>query len=127
MLRILIAALGLTLVLDAQSTPPPLIGLGDSIGEGVQSADASYRTQPYTYLNWIARQMGVPFTLPLHHGGALTTIYAGTGRTRLDPTLAASNLAVSGADVDSLLNQQATQPVTTETDLVLEPRTGSQM
>ncbi|HZT30296.1 MAG TPA: SGNH/GDSL hydrolase family protein [Bryobacteraceae bacterium] len=127
MLRILIAALGLTLVLDAQSTPPPLIGLGDSIGEGVQSADASYRTQPYTYLNWIARQMGVPFPLPLIQGGALTTIESVTGRTRLDPTLAASNLAVSGADVDSLLNQQATQPVTTETDLVLEPRTGSQM
>ena len=104
-----------------------MVGLGDSIGEGVQSADASSRTQPSSYLTWIAKQMGVPFTLPLIKGGAFTSVATVRGRTRIDPTLAASNLAVSGADVNSLLNQQAGTPITTETDLVLQPRTGSQM
>jgi hypothetical protein len=48
--------------LSAQvASPPPLLGLGDSIGEGVQSADASWQTQINTYLGLIAQQMRVSF------------------------------------------------------------------
>ena len=43
---------------------PPFIAMGDSIGEGVQSADASTRTQPFELWNLIAQQMGVSFPLP---------------------------------------------------------------
>jgi len=107
--------------------PYTLVGMGDSIGEGVQSADASYRTQPNTYLKLIANQMGVSFPLPLILDGPTTTIESVTGRTRINPNALSANLAVSGASVDSMLNQMAGQPVTTEADLVLEPRTGTQM
>jgi hypothetical protein len=108
-------------------TPPPIVGMGDSIGEGVQSADASSRTQPNTYLNLIAKQMGVSFPLPLIQSGPLSDIFSVKGRKRIDPNALASNLAVSGATVDSILNDVAGQPIDDETDLVLQPRTGSQM
>jgi len=49
----------------SQNTPPPFVGMGDSLGEGVQSADANNRTQPFGYLNLVGHQMSVPFTLPL--------------------------------------------------------------
>jgi hypothetical protein len=101
--------------------------MGDSIGEGVQSADATWLTQPHSYLNLIAKQMGVSFPLPLIVGTPLSNIFTVSGRARLNPNLNALNLAVSGARVDSMLNQMAGQPVTTEADLVLEPRTGTQM
>src|SRR5258708_18926739 len=82
---------------NSQSTSPPFIAMGDSLGEGVQSADASTRTQPFTFLNLVARQMGVTFPLPLIQSGALGIIGAVTNRSRVDPSIAASNLAVSGA------------------------------
>jgi hypothetical protein len=107
--------------------PPPFVGMGDSIGEGVQSADAGTRTQPNTYLNLIAQQMGVSFPLPLIASGPLSVIGNVQGRTRVNPNALASNLAVSGATVDSILNLVAGQPVDDEADLVLEPRTGTQM
>lgn len=50
-------------VASARAEAPRLVGMGDSIGEGVQSADASYRTQPASYLNWIAFKMGAPCKL----------------------------------------------------------------
>ena len=112
---------------NSQSTAPIFIGLGDSLGEGVQSADASTRTQPFTYLNLVARQMGVTFPLPLIQSAALGIIGEVTNRSRINPSLAGSNLAVSGADVHSLLNQAAGTPIQNETDLVLSPRTGSQI
>ena len=86
---------------NSQSTAPIFIGLGDSLGEGVQSADASTRTQPFTYLNLVARQMGVTFPLPLIQSAALGIIGEVTNRSRINPSLAGSNLAVSGADVTS--------------------------
>jgi hypothetical protein len=101
--------------------------MGDSIGEGVQSADATWQTQPHSYLNLVAQQMGVSFPLPLIVGTPLSEIFTVSGRARLNPNLDGLNLAVSGATVDSMLNQVAGQPVTTEADLVLEPRTGTQM
>jgi len=49
----------------AQGKDPLILGLGDSIGEGVQSADASFRTQPSGYLKLLAEQIGDRFPLPL--------------------------------------------------------------
>ena len=105
----------------------PFIGMGDSLGEGVQSADANWRTQPNSYLNLVAQQMGAIFPLPLIVGSPLAGIESVVGRARLTPNIPASNLAVSGATVDSMLTQAASLPVTNEADLVLEPRTGTQM
>jgi hypothetical protein len=69
--------------------------------------------------------MGVTFPVPLIQSGALGVIGEVTKRSRVDPSIAASNLAVSGADLHSLLNQVAGTPIQNETDLVLAPRTGS--
>lgn len=113
--------------ITSQNTPPPLVGLGDSLGEGVQSADASNRTQPFGYLNLVGQQMAVSFPLPLIQSSPLGVVGETKNRSRVQPGLLASNLAVSGATVDSLLNDQAGQPIDDETDLVLSPRTGSQM
>jgi hypothetical protein len=103
---------------------PALVGMGDSIGEGVQSADATWQTQINSYLNLVAQQMGVSFPLPLIVGTPVSYIFTVSGRSRLNPNLNALNLAVSGATVNSLLNQVTSSPVANEADLVLEPRTG---
>src|SRR5487761_833839 len=124
-MRFPLAFLSLAATLSAQA--PPFTGFGDSLGEGVQSADASLRTQPHGYLNLIAQQMGVAFPLPLISSSPVDYVGETTTRVRLQPGLAAADLAVSGATVDSLLYQQATQPPQTETSLVLEPRSGSQI
>src|SRR5215472_12735835 len=81
------------------------VGMGDSIGEGVQSADANIWTQPNSYLNLIALQMGVNFRWPAIIGNRLAAIESVSGRFRLFPTIPPLNLAVSGATVDSLLHQ----------------------
>jgi lysophospholipase L1-like esterase len=107
--------------------PPPMVGLGDSLGEGVQSADASRRTQPYGYLPLFARQMGVSFPLPLIQSGPFGFVGVTSNRSRVNPDLEASNLAVSGADSASILNDRAGPPIDSETDLVLSPRLGSQI
>jgi lysophospholipase L1-like esterase len=108
-----------------------LLGLGDSIGEAVQSADASFRTQPFSYLNLLTKQMGVPFNLPLIKSGPLGVVDNTDRRSRLFSSVAASNLAVSGADVHGLLNDRADalteDEIDSETDLVLFPRLGSQI
>ncbi len=123
--------LGLATLGVAQSPtvvqPPAYVALGDSLGEGVQSADASYRTQPFSYPNVIAKQMGVSFPLPLINDNPFAFIETVKGRARIDPTVAGTNLAVSGATTDSILNEVAGLPIATETDLVLQPRTGSQV
>ncbi len=71
--------------------------------------------------------MGVAFPLPLISSSPVDYVGETTTRVRLQPGVAAADLAVSGATVDSLLYQQATQPPQTETSLVLEPRSGSQI
>ena len=112
----------------SQAQPgPAMIGMGDSLGEGVQSADANLRTQPNTYLNLIARQMGVPFPLPLIVSNALGVVGGTALRHRLDPAVAALDLAISGADSSSILTTRPSLPIDSETDLVLLPRTGSQI
>ncbi len=118
---VLMAALGVA------AEQPEFIGLGDSIGEGVQSADANAFTQPNTYLNLVARQMGARFPLPLIIGNPFALVGLPAGRFRLSPNLAPYNLAVSGADTTSILFEQAGGPIDAEVDLVQAPRTGSQI
>ncbi|MDY6971231.1 MAG: SGNH/GDSL hydrolase family protein [Thermodesulfobacteriota bacterium] len=108
-----------------------LVGVGDSIGAGVQSADASWRTQPYSYLSFLAVQMHTPLSLPLILSGPFGKVYDTSSRSRLFPFVSGSNLAVSGANVSSLLNDRADAAnegeIDSETDLILFPRLGSQM
>jgi hypothetical protein len=113
-------------MLDAQSKVP-LAALGDSLGEGVQSADASFLTQPHGYLNLVAHQMAAAFPLPLISSSPIDIVGETATRARLQPSLIPANLAVSGATLDSLLNQAASLPVANETDLVLEPFTVTQI
>ena len=133
-------ALALTLVIlvvpaarkaTGQTSSALLVGMGDSIGEGVQSDDANLFTQPFSFLNLIAVRMSAPFPIPLISTNPVASVSSVLGRSRIDPTLRTLNLAVSGADTESLLNDAATatdvSQIATETDLVLFPWLGSQM
>jgi lysophospholipase L1-like esterase len=115
----------------AYAEPPPLMAMGDSMGEGVQSADASWTTQPFAFSMWVARQLRLPFSAPLIQSGPFSLVGDTQSRVRLDPSVRATNLAVSGADVHSLLYDRAqaatVEEISSETELVLFPRTGSQM
>lgn len=115
----------------ADAGAPIMLAVGDSIGEGVQSADANVRTQRFSYLKLLAGQIGTRFPLPLIASSPLGVIGDTTFRSRLRPYVAASNLSVSGADVHSLLFDRADalseEEIDSETDLVLFPRVGSQM
>jgi hypothetical protein len=115
----------------AQMDTPILVGIGDSIGEGVQSADASHLTQPSSYLNWVARKMGVPFALPLIQSGPFGIVGDTSSRSRVSPSVLAVNLSVSGAEVSSILDDRADaaseDEIDSETDLVLFPRLGGQI
>jgi hypothetical protein len=108
-----------------------MIGMGDSIGEGVQSADANQFTQPWSYLNLFATWLNIPYDLPLIQTTPLGSVGDVSNRSRLTPYLSASNIAVSGADVRSLLDDRADAlsefEINSETDLVLFPRLGSQI
>ena len=128
---LLAASAAALLTASSVTAQQQLIGLGDSIGEGVQSADASLFTQPSSYLNLIAGQIGSPFALPLIVTTPLGLVGDTTLRFRLLPFVRSANLAVSGADVNALLREPADAlgifDIDTETDLVLFPRTGSQI
>lgn len=130
MLRIALVFGSLSIAATA-SAQVPFVGMGDSIGESVQSADAAYATQQYSFLNLIAWRMGVAFPQPYIATNPLASISSTNGRTRISPSVAGLNLAVSGADVGSLLRDRAdatsTSEINSETDLVLYPRQGSQM
>src|SRR6516164_844154 len=115
--RFLLSALFVFSSVALAQISPTVAALGDSIGEGVQSADATTRTQPYQFSNLIAQQFGLPFTQPLIDGGVLTNIFSTQGRTRVDPSLVANNVAVSGATIHDLLNATYVPPTDTETDL----------
>jgi hypothetical protein len=115
---------------SAQSTVP-FVGLGDSIGEGVQSGDASYFTQGFSFISLIGRQMGTDLSLPLIRTNLLGAVGNTDGRSRLNASTRSRNLAVSGADAASILRDAATAltpaEIDTETELVLFPETGSQI
>lgn len=123
-------SLSVSVVASAQA-PVPFVGMGDSIGEGVQSADASAATQGYSFLNLIAWRMGADLSLPLIRTGLFGVVGSTVGRSRIDSTARSRNLAVSGADVSSILTDAATAltagEIDTETELVLFPETGSQI
>ena len=108
-----------------------LVGMGDSIGEGVQAGDASWKTQPYSYLNLLSLVMGSEFQLPLILTWPLGAVGETDVRNRFQPAVESPNLAVSGAKVNSLLYEQANalirQDIDSETDLVLFPRMQSQI
>ena len=116
---------------SAKEQIPILIVLGDSIGEGVQSVDASGITQLSIYSHLLAWRSGDYLTLPLIQTNPLGVVGNTANRTRLQPYKVATNLAVSGADVHSLLYDQADalseEEIDSETDLVLFPLHGSQM
>lgn len=116
---------------SAHAQTPMMIGLGDSLGEGVQSADANLRTQPFSYINLIAKQMDIFFPLPLIKSCPSGIVFSTSGRSRLLPYLPSPNLAVSGATIHSMLYDRADalteDDINAETDLVLFPRLGSQI
>jgi len=111
----------------AQDPRPIMVVVGDSLSEGVQSANASDRSQPFSYAKVLASKLGLPLTLPLIRSSTTGVVGSTSGRSRIDPGFRALNLAVSGADVGSLLRDRADAVIDTETDLVLSPRLGSQI
>lgn len=129
-----IAAVGIAAALTAV-TPAyaqvTLVGIGDSIGEGVQSGDANFATQPYSFINLLGWRMGVDMQLPLISTDAFATVGNMNGRSRIDLSVATRNLAVSGATINSVLYDAATATtaadIATETGLVLFPQLGSQV
>jgi hypothetical protein len=127
----LVALAGLTSSAWGQPAPRPLVGMGDSIGAGVQSGDTSVVTQRASYLHLIAKQLGVPFRLPWVASGAAGTVDQMAGRRRLFPYRAPDNLAVSGADtldvLQTLANATTPSGIDSETDLMLFPYQGSQL
>jgi lysophospholipase L1-like esterase len=102
----------------------PFVAMGDSITEGVQSADSNLRTQPNNWATLVAQQMGVPFPLPLIRTSPQAGIMSTAGRTRISPQVSSPDLGVSGATIHDLLYTAAAQPISTETSLVLSPRYG---
>ena len=120
----------LSIPVSAQA-PVPFVGLGDSIGEGVQSADANEATQGFSFINLIGWQMGTDLSLPFIRTNWFGAVGSTDGRSRVNAGTRSRNLAVSGADASSILRDAATALTTaeidTETELVLFPETGSQI
>jgi phospholipase/lecithinase/hemolysin len=109
----------------ALAQPPALLGIGDSLGEGVQSANAFQESQPNSYLNRVARQMGVPLAQPLLSTSLFASVFADSGRARISPDSAPQDLAVSGATTENVLTATASAGTpSTEADLVLPPYVG---
>ena len=108
-----------------------LVGLGDSLAEGVQSGDANEFTQHFSFVNLIAAQMGAAMPLPLIRSGLTGLVGSTNGRFRIDTTVRTLNLGVSGATAQSILTNSATATIPaeidTETELVLFPEIGSQI
>ncbi len=109
----------------------PFVGLGDSIGEGVQSGDANQATQGYSFINLMAWRMGSDLSLPLIRTNWFGAVGSTDGRSRINTASRSRNLAVSGADASSILRDAATAlsvgEIDSETELVLFPETGSQI
>ena len=102
----------------------PLLAIGDSLGEGVQSANSFSESQPNAYANLFANQMGVPFQQPLLSTSLTAYIFSDAGRSRIDPAAIPADLAVSGAATNNVLTTVANAVPTTEYDLVLPPYFG---
>lgn len=119
------------LTMNATQGNPVLVGMGDSIGEGVQGADAAWQTQVFSYLNFLGFSMGAGNSLPLIQSNIFGAVGNTENRSRIEPDIISNNIAVSGATLHSLLNSaaDATSPtlIDSELDLVLFPRQQSQI
>jgi len=110
---------------------PGIAVIGDSIGEGVQGADAAWQTQVFAYGSWVRVLTGGNLAVPY----IATTPFGLVGNTsqrhRLSPNVIGANVAVSGATVNSLLNERpnaaSTAEINTEAELVLFPRQQTQI
>ena len=85
------------------------MGIGDSLGEGVQSDNAFTLSQQQSYLNMLATQAQVPFTLPLIPSNRFGVVGSASGRSRTDASAQPDDLAVSGATVSDILNDTSTK------------------
>ena len=101
-----------------------IMGIGDSLGEGVQSDNAFTLSQQQGYLNMLATQAQVPFTLPLITSNRFGVVGSASGRSRTDASAQPDDLAVSGATVSDILNDTSTKNGNREVDLVLAPYYG---
>jgi GDSL-like Lipase/Acylhydrolase len=116
---------------------PNVVVIGDSISEGVQSADASWSTQLLTYFSWVIMMVGDPEILeaqppiPLLEDSIFGRAGNPDGRPRRFPDSYNRNVAVSGAKLTDLLFSQADAAsiadIDSELDLVLYPRQQSQI
>lgn len=110
---------------------PGLVGMGDSLGEGVQGADAAWQTQYFSYVNLVSLLMRQEVSVPFIQSGLLGVVGNTEGRFRIYPDAVTANVAVSGATVNSILYDQAdasgTGSINSETDLVLYPRQQTQI
>ncbi len=110
---------------------PAIVGMGDSIGEGVQANDAAWQLQPWSYINWVSGLMGnqlvIPYLVTNEFGQTGSTL----GRFRIFPNDVGTNVSVSGANLADLLNSRADAgsiiEINDELDLVMYPRQQSQM
>ncbi len=109
------------------SSAQSIISLGDSLGAGVQSMEATIAMQSAAYSKLIANQAGTAHPLPLIVGSPFSTAFSPVGRTRLNPATPALNIATSGSDVASILVERPVPPLDSESDLILPPYTGSQV
>lgn len=99
--------------------------LGDSLSEGVQSADANRLTQPLGYASLIALQMHASFPLPLIDVSPVGVVGSTFSRHRLHPAVVAADLAVSSARVSDVLSASSSSGG--EYGLVLSPRTTTEI
>jgi len=102
----------------------PFVAIGDSVTEGVQSADTNLQTQPNCFPYLIAKQIGYKLPLPWILSSPLGVVGDAQFRARLFPDRPAANFAVSGADISDILLDTASENGDKEIDLVLPPYLG---
>ncbi len=122
-LRLISTALFAFLVIPASAQV--IVGMGDSVGAGVQSNDLKALMQVGSYIKLIARQAGDPMPLPLVAGGPFTSVSSVEGRSRINPAVNSRNLSFSGAEIQTLLNDVADLTIDNEQDLMFAPRIGN--
>lgn len=125
-------ALGLALGAGSvQAQPQRVVIVGDSISEGVQSADAGWTTQALTYGTWVTFLMGSPDSIPYLNHSLLGIVGDPAGRNRFAPNAITDNVAVSGATLGDVLRTRANAAseaqIDDEFDLILYPRLQTQI
>jgi lysophospholipase L1-like esterase len=131
----LMLAAALLLACSGDDKYKKVVVVGDSLGEGYQTAVAFYLTQPNSFANRMAykvlKDADDKFELPLLNLPLSVLLDPIGGRRRIDPELETPNLSVGGADVHDIVATQATatspSAIRTEFDRVLFPRTGTQV